>query len=515
MGGVQLEGAGRLFLPDILLDQAAGDQALGVLKRIGALVVLLFGVDGREPLLLAHPLHQLQRPLEFAGGAQLVAEGGVGILFDVSHVPAVIDRPLQPRGIQRQVQLQRAGFDIDFGQRGAAVEKAFGRPADAGFVPAVGQQRVFQLAVIVLDVGPRLNQLGLKALAVVRNNVIAGGLVKADDFFVAGEVLGVVGLVVKIIILAVGGVGLVFVLVLLVLPVGGSNRGGNRSAVIGPGGGSRRGRIRRGGLFPGGPGGSGRLTLHFVHDPAEHFLDFAQRAVRGGRRGMLHLAHGLGFGHLFLNQHIVIGSRTAGIRSVGGGLSHRRHTGGRRHVAGRGCGGLVLGSGGFLRRGGGLVRLLHGGLVLRGGFLRHGIRHGGFRRGGFLRRLGRGFGRGRRRLGGPGLADFAQLVGRDKIIPGGTDGNQQHQQHQRAQRHQPNQQGQHPLRGQRQSSRGKKGRIIVMRVSALLLLLLQNAPATAGPPQFAHQQTDAGHLHSQHTGRKRQADVYPEIAARK
>ena len=223
MIGIQLKGSGGLFLSDIFLDQLALHKALGGFKGIELPVIHFLNVDGRKSLLLAGALNQLHCPFELSGGAKLVQEGGVSIFLLGAHVSAAVNGSLQGIGIQRKIELQNIGLDVDLGDLGSAVVEAVGAPADAALGSLVGKERVFQLTVILLDTGTRLNQLCLKALAVMGNDIASRVLVKADDTLVTGESVLAVGLFVVDIILVLG-FGIVdivkLVLILILVLVG-------------------------------------------------------------------------------------------------------------------------------------------------------------------------------------------------------------------------------------------------------------------------------------------------------
>ena len=238
--GRQLKGGGGLFLANVFLNQLAGNQALGALKGIQRLIVDLLNINGRESVLLAGALNQLHGPLELTGGAKLVEEGCVGILLFGSHVLTTVNGALQGLGLQSKVELQNVGLDVDLCDLGASVVEAVGGPADAALGSLVGKERVLQLAVVLLDAGARLDQLGLKALAVVSHDVASRCLVKSNDALVARKAILAIGLlVVNIVLLALGLlavlkivvlVDLILVVKLLVLGVGCVlGKGGNTS----------------------------------------------------------------------------------------------------------------------------------------------------------------------------------------------------------------------------------------------------------------------------------------------
>ena len=202
MIGGKLEGRCGLFLADIFLDQIARHQILGGIKGILLFIIDVLDIDGRQTVLLAYTLYQLHCPLELAGRAELVAERRIHILFDIAHVSTAINGSLKACGIKGKIKLQNTRLDVDLCDRRASVMEAVGSPTDAVFGTLVGKQSVFQLAVIFLDVGTRLDQLCFKALAVVRHDVATRVLVKADDTLVACKAVAV---------------GIVFFVVLVIL----------------------------------------------------------------------------------------------------------------------------------------------------------------------------------------------------------------------------------------------------------------------------------------------------------
>ena len=185
--GIQLKGHSGFFLAQIFTDQAAADQVFGGIKGILLLVIDRFDIDGREPLLLACALNQLQCQRELAGGIDLVKEGSLRVLFLASHVASVIHGVLQRCRIERQVQIQRTGAHVDFRDLRTVVAVIVDRPRDAVLCALICEQCVFDCAVILFDVGTGLDQLCLKALAIVCHDIATRLLVKADDALVARE----------------------------------------------------------------------------------------------------------------------------------------------------------------------------------------------------------------------------------------------------------------------------------------------------------------------------------------
>ena len=206
LGGVigsQLEGGSRLFLANIFLDQLALHQCLGGFEGILLCIIDRFNVNGREPLLLAGALNQLHSPLELTGRAKLVLEGGLGVFLLIAHVSATVDGSVQTLGLKRQIELQNIGLNVDLCDLCASVMEAVRGPADAALGSLVGKQSVLELTVIFLDTGTRLDQLCLKALAIVRHNVASRILVKTDDALVSCKAVLTVGLFVVNVILVV------------------------------------------------------------------------------------------------------------------------------------------------------------------------------------------------------------------------------------------------------------------------------------------------------------------------
>ena len=243
MVGIQLKGGCGLLLADVLLDELSLDEIVGGVEGILLGVIHGLNIDGREAVLLAGASDQLERPLELAGRADLVLEGGVGVLLLVANVASLIHRTLKACGIEREIKLQDAGLYVDLGDLRAAVVEGVGRPADAVLGSLVGKERVLQLAVILFDVRLCLNELCLKALAVAGHQIAAGLLNEADDTLVAREVaillcvvhvvlvLGMVGIQSLVLLVLQSELGLVIKLVLLVKRVGGLGKGGNALAL--------------------------------------------------------------------------------------------------------------------------------------------------------------------------------------------------------------------------------------------------------------------------------------------
>ena len=192
MVGRQLKGHGRLFLAQILANQAATHQILGCLKGIEFLVIDRFDINGRKSLLLTGALYQLQCQRQLTCRIDLEQEGRVGVFLLVAHVASVIGAILQRCGVKCQIQIQRAVAHVDLRDLSVVVGIAVDRPGDAILRALVGQQCVLDRAVIFLHLGACLDQLRLEALAIMRNDVASRFLVKADDPLVSAEQLALV-----------------------------------------------------------------------------------------------------------------------------------------------------------------------------------------------------------------------------------------------------------------------------------------------------------------------------------
>ena len=221
----KLERGCRLFLTDVFLDQLAVNEIVDGIKGILLLVSYTLNVDGGESVLLAHTLNELKCPLQLAGRADLVLEGRIGILLLASNVLSTVYGSLKCCGIDCKINFKNTGLNVDLCKRHSSVVEAVCRPADAGFGSLVCEQRVLYVGIILLNIGTRLDQLCLKALAVMRHDVASRSLIEANDALVSGEaILGdVVFLIVKIVLASVlcnGILGLVLILVELVLLVG-------------------------------------------------------------------------------------------------------------------------------------------------------------------------------------------------------------------------------------------------------------------------------------------------------
>ena len=147
--GIELKGSRRLFLTQILTDQAAGNKRFGIGKGILLLVIDLLDVDRRKPLLFASTLYQLKGKRELAGRVDLVKEGGFGIFLLAADVASAINGILQCGRLERQIQVERTGTDINFCNLRVFVCIGINGPTHALFCAFVAHECIADGAVIL------------------------------------------------------------------------------------------------------------------------------------------------------------------------------------------------------------------------------------------------------------------------------------------------------------------------------------------------------------------------------
>ena len=189
MIGIQLKRNGRLFLTQILADQATADQRFGSLKGILLLIADGLNVDGRKSLFFASALNKLKRKGELAGRINLVQEGSLGILFLAADITSMVNGILKTCGIKRQIEIQGAVAHIDLRNLRVLVVIAVDGPSDAILRALVTEQCILDFTVVFFHVGACLDQLCLKTLTIMCYDITACLLVKADDTLIAGEKL--------------------------------------------------------------------------------------------------------------------------------------------------------------------------------------------------------------------------------------------------------------------------------------------------------------------------------------
>ena len=540
MVGIQLKGGCGLLLADVLLDELSLHEIVGGIEGILLGVIHGLDVDGGEAVLLAGASHQLERPLELAGRADLVLEGRVGVLLLAANVASLIHRALKACGVKRQVKLQNAGLCIDLGDLRAAVVEGVGRPADAILGALVGKERVLQLAVIFFDMRLCLNELCLKALAVAGHQIASGLLNEADDALVAREVAILLGVVHVVLVLGVVGVqglvllvlqsklGIVLKLVLLVKRIGGPRKGGNALAL-------GKGLLCGGGVKL---AAALQLVLKEVRKLFEEELGGASllRCLRRcGRSGCGHGNGGLlddlldGLGDHLLHDLVGTGAIGKGRILCHGLAADRLRDGDLGHFLGRngrqnGDRGLL---GGLLRKdllgdflghflGGFLDGFLDGflgdflgdllnGLLYEGRLVRkdgEGLEVSGF---GLVRRLlcdrGLGYGSG----GCLGLVRHG-LAGRgrlDEIVAHEAADDQKDEKHHGKEGRDGRQRGKRGIHGLRNGGHGKRGDQRVGVGRGFVVLLLVGRALLASADHFADENADAGNLSAQHAGERR------------
>ena len=343
--GIQLKGHSGLFLAQIFANQAAADQILCGIERILLLIVHRLNIDRRESLLLASALHQLQCQRQLSGRVHLVKERCFRILLLIADVTTVIYTILQRRGIKRKIQIQSTRTNVDLRNLRMIVIVIIDGPRNTVLSTLIRKKRILDRAVILLNVATRLNQLCLKALAVMCHDVAACLLVKANNTLTAGEevalVLILTVLVTALLLISLLGFNLVLFLLgidfldLLILFLCIDSR---RSVFV----------LLKGGIFHCHllTGADLRADLHQFRNCLENFLGRGAVTILrlcsrrcGGRGGLLdHLF--IGFGNILFNvRHLTAGicrtvnRNTANHRS---GRSRRRHHTGL-HSHGRLC----------------------------------------------------------------------------------------------------------------------------------------------------------------------------------
>ena len=186
--GVKLEGSRRLFLTQILANKSAGDERFGIGEGILLLVVDLFDVDGREPLLFTGALYQLQSKRELARRVDLVKEGSLGVFLFGSNIASAVNGILKSRGLKRKIEIQRTGANVDLCDLRVLVGVGVNGPAHALLGAFVAHKRVADSTVIFFGSRTGLHQLCLAALAIACNDVASCFFVKAYDALVAKEI---------------------------------------------------------------------------------------------------------------------------------------------------------------------------------------------------------------------------------------------------------------------------------------------------------------------------------------
>ena len=186
--GIKLKGCRRLFLAQILANKTAGDERFGIGEGILLFVVNFFDINGRESLLFASALNELECKRELAGRVDLVKEGSLGVFLLCAYVLAAVNRILKRGRLKCQIEIKRAGANVDLCNLCMLVCVGINAPAHALLGAFIAHQRVADSTVILFGLGTGLHQLCLAALAIARDDVATRFFIKANDALVAKEI---------------------------------------------------------------------------------------------------------------------------------------------------------------------------------------------------------------------------------------------------------------------------------------------------------------------------------------